>query len=70
VGKFSDELEKETNCNQRDSKATAPTHQPHCYVQNLRGVYGNGIVGLLDFLASTETFRINECVHKTEFIRA
>jgi hypothetical protein len=28
LGKFSDELEKETNCNQRDSKATAPTHEP------------------------------------------
>jgi hypothetical protein len=28
TGKFSDELEKETNCNQRDSKATAPTHEP------------------------------------------
>jgi hypothetical protein len=42
----------------------------HCYVQNLREIHRNGIVGLLDFLASTETFRINECVHKTEFIRA
>jgi hypothetical protein len=28
LGKFSDELEKETNSNQRDSKATAPTHDP------------------------------------------
>jgi hypothetical protein len=28
LGKFSDELEKETNCNQSDSKATAPTHEP------------------------------------------
>src|SRR4029453_17305827 len=28
LGKFSDELEKETNSNQRDSEATAPTHKP------------------------------------------
>jgi hypothetical protein len=28
LGKFSDELEKETNSNQRDSEATAPTHEP------------------------------------------
>ena len=28
LGKFSEELEKETNNNQRDSKATAPTHEP------------------------------------------
>ncbi len=28
LGKFSDKLEKETNRNQRDSKATAPTHEP------------------------------------------
>ena len=28
LGKFSDKLEKETNYNQHDSKATAPTHGP------------------------------------------
>jgi hypothetical protein len=28
MGKFSDELEKETDSKQRDSKATAPTHEP------------------------------------------